>query len=186
MPRLAAFLVLPLSALGCAHGLDPHHRSAPASAVPAPAGERAPATSPGPVAAAAPAATAPSLYTRLGGYEAIAAVTDDFLGRMLGDPQLGPFFVGHGVEARKRIRQLLVDQLCQETGGPCLYIGRDMQTTHTGLGITDAHWQAAVRHLVASLDKFRVPKREKDELLGAVSALKEEIVEDAERLKALP
>jgi hemoglobin len=175
MLRLAAFLVLPLSALGCAHGLDPHHRSAPASAVPAPAGERAPATSPGPVAAPAPAATAPSLYTRLGGYEAIAAVTDDFLGRML----------GHGVEARKRIRQLLVDQLCQETGGPCLYIGRDMQTTHTGLGITDAHWQAAVRHLVASLDKFRVPKREKDELLGAVSALKEEIVEDAERLKAL-
>ncbi len=153
------------------------HAQPPAASSPPPAGEpRSVKRAEGP---------APSLYKRLGGYDAIAAVTDDFLGRMLADPRLGRFFAGHGVEARKRIRQLLVDQLCQETGGPCLYVGRDMQTVHTGLGIGAGDWEAAVRHLVASLDRFRVPAREKAELLAAVSALREEIVEDPERLKAL-
>jgi hemoglobin len=118
-----------------------------------------------------------TLYKRLGGYDAIAAVTDDFIGRLIGDERFGRFFAGHSTDSTKRIRQLIVDQLCEATGGPCVHIGRDMKTTHEGLGITEADWNAAVAHLTASLDKFQVPQREKDELLGALGPLKGDIVE---------
>ena len=118
-----------------------------------------------------------SLYKRLGGYDALAAVTDDFLGRLVTDKQLSRFFVGASDNSKIRIRQLVVDQLCEATGGPCKYIGRDMKTAHKGLGITEDDWNAAVKHLVATLDKFNVPKKEKDEVLSAISGLKGDLVE---------
>ncbi len=120
---------------------------------------------------------APSLYKRLGGYDALAAVTDDFIGRLAGDPQLGKFFAGHSTHSLKKIRQLVVDQLCNATGGPCVYIGLDMKTSHAGLGITEKDWDTSVKLLVATLDKFNVPAKEKDEVLAAVSSLKKDIVE---------
>jgi hemoglobin len=126
---------------------------------------------------AAASAQAASLYSRLGGYDAIAAVTDDFIGRMVADKTLAPFFAGHATNSLQKIRQLVVDQLCAATGGPCVYTGRDMKTTHAGLGITKAHWTAAVGHLVATLDQFKVPPKEKDELLAIVSTLEKDIVE---------
>jgi len=129
------------------------------------------------VAAPAAAQQAPSLYKRLGGYDALAAVTDDFLGRLSGDPQFAKFFAGHGTDSIKRIRQLIVDQLCAVTGGPCVYTGRDMKTAHGGLGITQADWDVSVKYLVATLDKFSVPAKEKDEVLTTVSSLKKDIVE---------
>ncbi len=118
-----------------------------------------------------------SLYKRLGGYDAIAAVTDDFIGRLAGDKSLQRFFAGHSKDSLGRIRQLVVDQLCAATGGPCIYIGRDMKSSHQGMGISEADWNAAVGHLVATLDKFKVPDREKKEVLGAISGLKNDIVE---------
>lgn len=122
-------------------------------------------------------AAAPTLYQRLGGYDAIAAVTDEFIGKMAADAQLAKFFAGHATASLQRIRQLVVDQLCAATGGPCVYIGRDMKSSHAGLGITEADWNVAVAHLVATLDKFQVPKREKDELLAIASTLKADIVD---------
>ena len=118
-----------------------------------------------------------SLYKRLGGYDAIAAVTDDFLGRLVGDPSLAKFFTGHSADSKQRIRQHVVDFLCGATGGPCVYKGRDMKTSHAGLGITKAEWNASVQHLVATLDKFKVPPKEKTDLLAAASALEKDIVE---------
>jgi len=129
------------------------------------------------IALPAHAQTAPTLYKRLGGYDAIAAVTDDFLGKLAGDPQLGRFFGGHSSDSLKRIRQNIVDQLCAATGGPCVYIGRDMKTTHAGLGITNGDWDVMVKHLNATFDKFNVKKKKKDEVLGAVGGLKKDIVE---------
>jgi len=117
-----------------------------------------------------------SLYHRLGGYDAIAAVTDDFIGRIATDPQLKRFFAGHNKEGLTRIRQHVIDFLCNATGGPCAYIGQDMKTAHTGLGITEDDWNASVRDLVATLDKFKVPEKEKNEVLGAISGLKGDIV----------
>jgi hemoglobin len=118
-----------------------------------------------------------TLYKRLGGYDAIAAVTDAFIGKMASDAQLKPFFAGHSQDSLTRIRQLVVDQLCMATGGPCKYIGRDMKTVHKGLGISQADWDRAVKHLVATLDEFKVPAKEKDELLAIASSLKKDIVE---------
>ncbi len=118
-----------------------------------------------------------TLYKRLGGYDAIAAVVDDFIGRLIADKQLSHFSSGVSTDAKKRIRQLVVDQLCAATGGPCIYIGRSMKAAHEGLGITENDWQLAVGHLVASLDKFKVPEKEKDQLLALASSLKPDIVE---------
>jgi hemoglobin len=118
-----------------------------------------------------------SLYQRLGGYDAIAAVVDDFVGKLIQDPQFSRFFAGFSVDSKKRIRQHIVDQFCAAAGGPCLYTGREMKTSHQGLGITEADWNAAAKHLVATLDKFKVPKKEQDDLLAFVSSLKKDIVE---------
>ena len=125
---------------------------------------------------AAPAKT-PSLYMRLGGYDAIAAVTDDFLGRLASDPQLGRFFVGQSTDSLGKIRQHIVDFLCQATGGPCVYHGRDMKTAHAGLKITESDWDVMVKHLNATMAKFKVPQKEQDEVLAAVGPLKADIVE---------
>ena len=123
------------------------------------------------------AQTQKSLYERLGGYTPIAAVVDDFIGRLVSDKQFAPFFQGHSTDSLKRIRQHIVDQFCEAAGGPCIYTGRNMQSSHKGLGITEPQWDAAAKHLVATLDKFKVPAKEKDELLAFVTSLKKDIVE---------
>lgn len=118
-----------------------------------------------------------TLYQRLGGYDALAAVSDDFLDRLGKSKQLSRFVVGLSVDSKKKLRQHLVDFLCNATGGPCLYLGRDMKTVHTGLGITESDWKEGVNALVATLDKFKVPAAEKNDVLGAVGGLKKDIVE---------
>jgi hemoglobin len=118
-----------------------------------------------------------SLYKRLGGYDALAAVTDDFIIRLATDKTLGRFFVGASDNSKMRIRQLVLDQLCAATGGPCVYIGRDMKTAHKGLGITEEDWNIAVKHLVATMTKFKVPEKEQKEVAGALTTLKGDIVE---------
>ena len=118
-----------------------------------------------------------TLYARLGGYDAIAAVTDDFVGRLVADKRFTRFFVGHSENSLKKIRMHVIDQICEAAGGPCNYTGRDMRTSHHGLGITGEDWDESVKHFVASLDKFKVPKAEKDELLAVVGSLKKDIVD---------
>lgn len=118
-----------------------------------------------------------SLYQRLGGYDALAAVVDDFVVRLVTDKQFEKFFAGHADDSKKKIRQHILDQFCAATGGPCVYTGRTMKTSHAGLGITNSQWDAAAKHLVASLDKFNVPEKEKGEVLAFVTSLKKDIVE---------
>jgi hemoglobin len=125
----------------------------------------------------ASAQDANSLYKRLGGYEALAAVTDDFIAALATDKTLGRFFVGASDNSKMRIRQLVLDQLCAATGGPCVYIGRDMKTVHKGLGISEDDWNIAVKHLVNTLNKYKVPEKEQKELASALMTLKADIVE---------
>jgi hemoglobin len=130
---------------------------------------------------AAPAQTAAapmekSLYQRLGGYDALAAVTDEFINHLATDPQLGRFFQGLNNDSKIRVRQHVIDFLCVATGGPCKYTGRDMRTAHTGLNISEADWNKSVEYLVETLDKFKVPEKEKSQVLGAISGLKADIV----------
>jgi hemoglobin len=118
-----------------------------------------------------------SLYQRLGGYDAIAAAVDDLLPRLTSDPQLGVYWRGHSKDSMKRDRQLIVDFLCVATGGPVVYRGRDMKTSHEGLRISESDWKIFVEHTVATLDKFSVPEREKAEFMAAAASLKGDIVE---------
>ena len=118
-----------------------------------------------------------SLYDRLGGYNAIAAVVDDFIGRLVADKQFQKFFSGFSNDSKKHIRQHIVDQLCAAAGGPCVYTGRDMKTSHGGIGISEKDWNAGNKHLLASLDKFKVKKNEKDDVMAFVATLKKDIVE---------
>src|SRR5260221_4621889 len=96
-----------------------------------------------------------SLYQRLGGYDALAAVTDDFIGRLATDKELGKFFVGLSTDSKIKVRNHVIDFLCKATGGPCAYTGRDMKTSHAGLNITKKEWDASVKHLIETLDKFK-------------------------------
>jgi hemoglobin len=121
--------------------------------------------------------TKKSLYDRLGGYNAVAAVVDDFVGRLVADKQFERFFAGHSTDSKKRIRQHIVDQFCAAAGGPCVYTGRTMKDSHAGMGISEAEWDAAARHLVAALDKLKVGDAEKKDLLAFVSSLKADIVD---------
>jgi hemoglobin len=72
---------------------------------------------------------------------------------------------------------MLVDQICQASGGPCKYTGRDMKSAHAGMGVTDAAFGALVEDLVAALDKFKVGEKEKNELLSVLGPMKSDIVE---------
>src|ERR1700757_637665 len=115
-----------------------------------------------------------SLYDRLGGKDAITAVVDDFVGRVAADKRINGFFAKANVP---RLKTMLVDQICEATGGPCKYTGRDMKATHKGMGITNADFDALVGDLVATLDKFKVGEREKQELLAALGPMRKDIVE---------
>jgi len=114
-----------------------------------------------------------SLYERLGGKEAITAVVDDFVANVAADNRINGFFAKTNIP---RLKANLVDQICQATGGPCTYTGRDMKTAHKGMGITDANFNALVEDLQKSLNKFKVPEKEQGELLGILGSLKPQIV----------
>ena len=118
-------------------------------------------------------AAQPSLYDRLGGQPAITAVVDDFVGNVAADGRINGFFANANIP---RLKVLLVQQICQGAGGPCTYGGRDMQVAHKGMHINDAQFAALVEDLVKTLDKFKVPEREKNELLAALGPMKPSIV----------
>jgi hemoglobin len=118
-----------------------------------------------------------TLYERLGGYDAIAAVANDLLPRLQADPQLGRFWAHRGEDGVKREKQLLVDFLCEGAGGPMYYRGRDMVLIHRGMRISESDWNAFLGHAGATLAKFQVPEAEQRDVVAFVQSLKSEIVE---------
>ena len=118
-----------------------------------------------------------TLYERLGGYDAIAAVADNLLPRLENDTQLGRFWENRGDDGIAREKQLLIDYLCSSAGGPMLYTGRDMLTSHRGMGITDSDWQIFIGHVKATLADFQVPPQEQDDVLAFIDSTRADIVE---------
>ena len=119
----------------------------------------------------------PTLYDRLGGYDAIAALSDDLVRRLRADAQLGRFWQHRGEDGIRREKQLLIDFLCASAGGPMYYTGRDMTTSHKGMGITESDWQVFLGHLKDSITKFELPAKEASDVLGFVESTKAEMVE---------
>ncbi len=118
-----------------------------------------------------------TLYERLGGYDAISAVVNDLLPRLMADTQLGRFWQHRGEDGINREKQLLVDYLCANAGGPMLYTGRDNQTSHKGMGISESDWEAFMGHLDATLNSFKVPQQERNDVIGFVQGTRADIVE---------
>jgi hemoglobin len=118
-----------------------------------------------------------SLYERLGGYDAIATVAADLLSRLRADAQLGRFWAHRGHDGVEREKQLLINFLCANAGGPMIYTGRNMVVTHQGMRISGSDWSIFITHLNATLSQLDVPAEERGQVLGFIESMKTEIVE---------
>ena len=118
-----------------------------------------------------------TLYERLGGYDAIAAVANDLLPRLRSDPQLGRFWAHRSHDGVEREKQLLINFLCANAGGPVLYTGRNMTVSHQGMRISESDWNIFLAHASATFAKFAVPEREQQEIVAFVNSTKAAIVE---------
>jgi hemoglobin len=118
-----------------------------------------------------------SLYTRLGGYDAIAAVSENLVGRLMADERLGRFWAHRGQDGLRRELQLLINFLCNVTGGQMVYTGRDMKTAHIGMRIDEQDWKAFTGHLSATLDHFGVTGEDREAVVSFIESTKGDIVE---------
>ena len=115
-----------------------------------------------------------SLYDRLGGADAINALTESWVARVGGDDRANGKFVRTDID---RLKNEVIDQLCEATGGPCAYTGRSMLETHAGMKVTAGEFDVVMQHLDAALDELNVPKTERDELIGLLRPMRDDIVE---------
>jgi hemoglobin len=120
-----------------------------------------------------------SLYERLGGMPAVKAVVGDLVDRIIADNRVNKWFAhaASSPENTNRYKAVLTDFVCQNVGGPCKYTGSDMTAVHKGRAVTSEAFDAVVQDLVASLDKFKVPEKEKNDLLAILGPLKTSIVQ---------
>jgi len=121
-----------------------------------------------------------SLYQRLGGLPAIQAVVDDFVTRILADERVNRWFAHAAAdpENARAYKAKLADFICQGTGGPCKYTGAGMFAAHKDRGVTEDAFNAVVSDLIATLEKFKVPEKEKGQLLGLLAPMKPAIVQE--------
>lgn len=121
--------------------------------------------------------TEKSLYERLGGYDGIAVFANDLVSRLQGDELLGRFWQNRSDDSIVREKQLLIDYLCENSGGQVYYTGRDMKLSHAGMKISEADWESFLTHAGATMEALQVPKQECDDVVAFVLSLKEDIVE---------
>ena len=119
----------------------------------------------------------PTLYKRLGGYDTIAAIVADLFQRLKEDPRFARFGAGRSLDSKARVQQLTIEQICALAGGPCLYLGRDMRSSHRGLGIGEAEWQANLEHTERVLQQHGIEDPERREFLNLFEQYRSEIVE---------
>ena len=115
-----------------------------------------------------------TLYDRLGGKDAITAVVDSFVAIVGKDNRINKKFARSDVN---RVKSMIVDQVCNATGGPCTYSGRSMKDAHRNMGVTEGEFNALVEDLTASLNAYNIGKPEQDELLSGLATMKGDIVE---------
>jgi hemoglobin len=115
----------------------------------------------------------PALYDRLGRIDAIKQVVDQFIANVQADPRINTYFEGTDVP---RLKQLLADQICEASGGPCKYTGKNMREAHMGMGVKKEDFAALVEDLVKALDANQVAEADKKALLKALGAMEGDIV----------
>ncbi len=140
------------------------------------------------IAGVATAAPEKKLYDRLGGKKAIKAVVDEFVANVAADTRINSFFAATASDKKRlaKFKGHLVNQICQGSGGPCKYTGKDMKSAHAGMGVQGQHFGALVEDLVKALDKFKVPEKEKGELLAVLGPMQTDIVAPAPAAASVP
>jgi hemoglobin len=118
-----------------------------------------------------------TLYERLGGYDGITAFVNDLLPRLQSDSQLGRFWQNRGEDGIEREKQLLIDYLCSNAGGPVYYTGRNMKLSHEGMEISESDWSVFLGHAGDTMAALSVPAQECDDVVAFVLSLKDDIVE---------
>ncbi len=121
--------------------------------------------------------SSPSLYERLGGYDAISAVANELLPRLRSDAALGRFWEHRGADGLEREKQLLVDFLCHQSGGPMYYTGRSLQLTHRGMRISSTDWERFMGHVTDTLSHFDLADAERDDVIAFIESTRGDIVE---------
>jgi len=114
-----------------------------------------------------------SLYDRLGGKEAITAVVDALAVNVAADPRINQRFANANI---KRFKSQMVELLCQASGGPCVYKGMDLKTVHAGMKITEAEFMAVAENASKTLDSFKVPATEKNEVMTLLASLQGDVI----------
>ena len=128
------------------------------------------------VVGAAHAQSNETLYRRVGGYDVIAAIAADFTRGLGTDPVLRPYFFARADDSRRRILQMFRELLCADTGGPCLYVGRDMKTAHVGLPIGETEWTALMSLWGRILDQHKIIGTEKTDMVQVFAKYRDTIV----------
>jgi len=118
-----------------------------------------------------------SLYQRLGGYNAIVAVVNDLVPRLAKDKQLGRFWEHRGSDGIEREKQLLIDFISNKAGGNLYYTGRNMKISHKNMRISESDWKRLMTHLNATLDKFKLATRERQDVISFIESTKDDMVE---------
>jgi hemoglobin len=118
-----------------------------------------------------------SIYQRLGGYDAIAAIIRDLFQLLKEDERFKRFGLGRSLDSKARVQQLTIEQVCALAGGPCTYLGRDMKTSHRGLAITEAEWEANLELTKTVLEKHGIGAQEQREFLEIFERYRADIVE---------
>lgn len=119
-----------------------------------------------------------TLYQRLGGYDQIARIVDAFLPHLqMADPKIPQMISGLAQNSRMRNRQMIVDQICMLTGGPCFYVGRPNEVAHQGLEITQELWDKSQKALADTLDELKIKDPEKTDLINVIDTLKDDIIQ---------
>ena len=123
------------------------------------------------------AAEAKTLYERLGGYEGISAVVDQFADSLFADKRISQFFIGMSDDTRAQFKQKNKNLLCNVTGGPCKVISRPANVAHHGLGITAGDFEVVAGDLKDALNKFKVGPKEQEEVFAIILSLRSQIVD---------
>lgn len=121
----------------------------------------------------APVLSNAPLYQTFGGKPGLVTLMDDFMVRLLADPRTGPHFKPAD---QKHVKEQLVDQFCMLTGGPCVYKGADMKSSHSNLDITKSDFNALVEVLQLSMDAQGIPFRDQNKLLSKLAPMHRDVI----------
>ena len=119
------------------------------------------------------AAAEVGIYELIGGKPALVAVVDDFYERVLGDPQLAPFFAGASMP---KLKGRQVEFFAAALGGPDVYEGRSMRQAHAGRGIGQADFDRVAVHLTGALATAGVPTETIAQIAETITPLASDIV----------